>query len=92
MNAKRKGWRQEDKARKILIKAGYDVFRSGGSFGIWDLIACNQNGWRMIQVKTSYCCPADRELLELYKAPPNTTKELWIFKDRVKEPIITILK
>ena len=92
MFAKKKGWRREDKTRKILEKAGYEVCRAGSSLGMFDLIAINKLGIRLLQVKSNYCRPFEIEQIKLFNnIPLNATKELWIWFDNVKEPVIKIL-
>lgn len=90
-NPKAKGARQERRVIKILETAGYYCVKTGGSLGMWDILAFNSNTMRLIQVKSNYCRPAEREGLELFKAPSFCSKELWIFKDYAKHPTITIL-
>lgn len=89
MNRKAKGGRNERKARDILEKEGYSVCKSGGSLGVWDLIAINRERIRLIQVKTNNQ-PSKLELdkMKLFEAPSNTTKELWVFIDWKKQPLI----
>lgn len=89
---KRKGARRERQAKKILEEAGYYVVKAGASLGEFDLLAVGQKQLRMIQVKSNYCSPQEKEILELFEAPDYAIKELWIFKDRIKKPLITILK
>ncbi|MAH46467.1 hypothetical protein CMI37_11585 [Candidatus Pacearchaeota archaeon] len=99
MNKSAKGHRNELKAKKILENSGYNVVKKvhtrhdpGDFFGIFDLMAVNQNGWRLIQVKSNKReKPAEREEIELFTVPINSTKEVWVFKDRIKEPIIHVL-
>ena len=99
INRVAKGNRLELKAKKILEIAGYCVerpkrtrFNSIDFFDKFDLIAVNKNGWRLIQVKAGYLSTIDREQIELFEVPANTTKEFWRFVDRVKEPIIQYIK
>ena len=101
MNRRQKGRRNEFKAKKILEDAGYDVIIAPMStrwakqtdlFGLWDLIAVRHNEIRFIQVKSNHTAPPeDREAMSLWQCPDICSKELWIFKDRVKEPLIRIL-
>jgi Archaeal holliday junction resolvase (hjc) len=91
--SKRKGSRNERKAMKILQAAGYNTTRAAGSFGMFDVIAINAQGLRLIQVKTNRdASPIERETIALFDGlPPNAIKEIWIFRDYAKEPIIKII-
>jgi len=91
MNAKRKGSRNERRAIKILEAAGYHCTRAAGSLGIFDIVAVSRQGVRLIQVKTNRPpCPAERETIELFDGiPENASKEVWIFQDYARRPIIT---
>jgi Holliday junction resolvase len=91
--SKRKGSRNEHKAMNDLEADGYYVIRAAGSFGMFDIIAIDALGIRLIQVKTNRdASPIDREAIALFdQHPPNTRKEIWIFKDR--EPkVINIIR
>jgi len=93
MNAKRKGWRREDQARKQLEKEGYYVTRSGGSLGAWDLVAILRN-WppkhlppyptvRLVQVKSNRP-PSRKEMtvLRSFNTFGLISREVWIYPDR----------
>jgi Holliday junction resolvase len=89
MNAKRKGARSEYKARRILEAAGYTVLKAGGSLGLFDLVALGPQDVRCIQVKCNRgCSPAEREQLELLLVCDKVSKEIWRFKDRIRDPLI----
>jgi len=83
-----KGYRNERKAKLILRKKGYLVFRSAGSKGPFDLLAIGKD-ILLIQVKTNRS-PGKPEMQRLVKTKvhPACRKELWIFHDRVKDPEI----
>lgn len=85
-----KGKNKERKARKILEGWGYWVIPSAGSKGIFDLCAMKENDIRLIQVKTNNNASlAERQqILAFNKCPANSKKEVWIFYDRKKEPVI----
>jgi hypothetical protein len=98
INTRSKGQRNELRAKKILELAGYEVEKTVGSrfgskdfWGLFDLLAINATQLRMIQVKTNYCRPEYKEAIKEFPCPPTIIKEVWVFKDRVSEPIITIL-
>ena len=80
IKTKAKGSRRERKVKKILENQGYLCSKSGSSLGLFDIIAINENEVRLIQVKSLYCSPAERERIRLFKCPPEVTKEIWIFK------------
>jgi len=93
MNAKRKGWRREDQARKQLEKEGYYVTRSGGSLGLWDLVAIRRDAalrlagptflFRLVQVKSNRP-PSRKEMerLRRFTVSPMVSREVWIYHDR----------
>jgi Holliday junction resolvase len=94
MNAKRKGGRQERKARKVLESAGYLVTKAGGSLGLFDLVAENRQGVRHIQVKSNRLpSPVEREDMLSVKnqLPENSTIEIWVYYDGQTEPRIEYL-
>lgn len=92
INAKDKGNRRERQVVALLEKAGYFVCKSGGSLGLFDIIAINPLGVRCIQVKSNRPPgPAERETLQLFVTPPGCTKELWVIKDGDTKPLITYL-
>jgi hypothetical protein len=69
MNANGKGARAEREYKAILEKQGFQVTRSGGSLGEWDLIAVG-SCVLLVQVKSgsaTYCRRAYRE----WDAPKN---------------------
>jgi len=88
MNAKRKGWRREDQARKQLEKEGYYVTRAAGSLGAWDLIAVLREHEarpiiRLIQVKSNrYPSRKEMVLLRSFNTFGIISREVWIYPDR----------
>lgn len=58
---------------------------------MFDILAVGTKQLRMIQVKSNYCRPKERENIIEYKAPDYAVKELWVYKDGIREPIIKIL-
>lgn len=89
VNSKRKGTRTEHKARRLLEATGYTVLKAGGSLGSFDLVAYRATDVRFIQVKCNgYCSAAEREALQLEQVPENCSKEIWRFKDRIRDPLI----
>jgi hypothetical protein len=75
---------------RILEAAGYHVTRAAGSLGMFDVVAINSQGMRLIQVKTNRdASPVERETIALFDGlPQNATKEVWIFRDYAREPLI----
>jgi hypothetical protein len=101
MSARTKGRRSEMKAKEILEAAGYEVeltkmpskfSKQQDLFGLWDIMAKNDVSIRFIQVKTNRMIYGmDLEPYKLWKVPVCCTKEVWVFYDREKEPLIKIL-
>jgi hypothetical protein len=49
-------------------------------------------GVRLVQVKSNEKPrPAERERLELFPRLAYSSKEVWVFYDRLKEPLIEVL-
>ena len=92
-NAKAKGSKNEHKAMRLLEASGYYCTRAGASLGIFDIVAIGKQGVRLVQVKSNRTAsPIEREQITLFdNVPPNTTKELWIYKDYARQPIIKLL-
>jgi hypothetical protein len=60
---------------------------------MFDLVAINRHQIRLIQVKSNRApSPAEREAMELFEVPPQCSKEIWIWHDRVTEPVINTVK
>ena len=96
MSAKRKGTAAEHRTMRVLEAAGYACTRAAGSLGAWDVIAIGPGDVRLVQVKAGrrpYCCPAEREGLELFQVPENgvVRKELWLWRDYARTPQIEVL-
>ncbi len=84
----------ELKTRDLLIADGYDVTKSGGSLGLFDLLAVGPIDLRMIQVKANRKPgKPERERLEAYgrnKLPNYATAEIWVWRDYAREPDILV--
>ena len=94
MNTKSKGNRNERKARVILERAGYICTKSGGSLGVFDIIAECPLGVRHIQVKSNRIPdPVEREdmMSMRHRLPANSTVEYWVFYDGNPTPRIEFL-
>ena len=93
-----KGKRNEKKAWLALEKLNYHVVRSGGSKGCWDLVAVSLDKdpkvlVRLVQVKSN-TAPRRIEIKKMREFPVHNksiSKELWIYRDWVKEPEVQIL-
>ena len=94
MNTSAKGARAERRARRILEPKGYAVVRAGGSLGVFDLVAISRDGLRLVQVKCNRRPgQAERERLGAFNnLPPNTLRELWLFRNRQRNPQIEVLR
>jgi hypothetical protein len=102
INNREKGRRNELKAKSLLEGMGYAValtpmpqkFKTEQDFfGLFDIIAIRRKDIRLVQVKTNRKpSVAYRNSLGMFPAPENVTRELWIFKDRQKEPEIYIIE
>lgn len=92
MNPKAKGSRVERECVHLLESLGYSVTKAGGSLGCWDLVAIHPTHTRLIQVKSNRKpAPAERERLQLFRAPPGHSKEIWIRKDGYRVPVVEVL-
>ena len=84
MNRGAKGGRIERRAKKMLEAKGYTVVKSGGSLGLFDLVAWDTVVMRFIQVKSGRP-PGPRERQRLKYATATIPKcgivETWTFRD-----------
>lgn len=85
MNTKYKqGIRREREVCKFLTERGYNVTRSAGSKGAFDVIAYNQLVTRFIQVKNTHSpkmtYTKDIKQIKDTNVSPRSTKELWVFQ------------
>jgi len=97
INTKRKGSRNELKTKKLLESTGYRGVKSGGSLGEFDLIMMGLGSLRLIQVKSNRRPPpAEREAISEFPVKTGdtlqVTKEIWVWKDYAREPLIEIVK
>lgn len=89
---KRKGAEGERKAKKRLEAQGYTVIKAGGSLGCFDLIALGPQDIRAVQVKVNgYCSKVERAAMHAAILPPNSTREIWRWLTRVREPLVETL-
>ena len=84
MNRGAKGGRIERRAKKMLEAKGYTVVKSGGSLGLFDLVAWNSTLICFIQVKSGRPPgPLERQRLKDATAtiPKCGVVETWTFRD-----------
>jgi len=92
INTKAKGTRLEHRTMKVLEAAGYKCCRSAASLGEWDVIAVGPTNVRLVQVKANRRPGSvEMETLHSFVAPSNCSREVWVWKDRARQPIIEIL-
>ena len=90
--AKIKGWRLEHKIMGGLEEQGYSCTRSGGSLGIWDIIAISPNLTRLIQAKSNrWPGTAEMDRIKSFQVPPFHQKEVWRQDDYAREPKIKVI-
>lgn len=89
---KRKGSRQELRTVHLLEAIGYSCCKAGGSLGAWDIVAVHPTHVRLVQVKSNRPPgAAEMETLRAFRAPPGASKEVWVWRDREKRPVVEIL-
>lgn len=95
MNRKRKGSRNELKAKALLEKMGYEpVTKSGGSLGIFDLIGLGPDFDHalLIQVRSNRKPgKSEMDLLKALQCPGFCRKQAWVIRDYSREPVIVDL-
>ena len=99
-NPRKKGFRNERKCVDELEKNGWLTYRVKGStkfnknvdiFGLWDILAIKpylfvgKTRMRLIQVKSNQK-PSLVKFRAFKKKYPDFECEIWIYKDRVKDP------
>ena len=91
--SKRKGSRGELRCIRILEMSGYLCTKSGGSLGVFDVIALGPKDIKAIQVKAggARLSPLERELIQSVRVPDNCSKEYWCFPDYARSPLIEVL-
>ena len=90
MNTKEKESRKIRWAKKRLEEIGFYVILSRASLGPFDLVAMNAAGVLLVQVKCNgYPDAAESETLYNFnRMPINSKKQVWLFRDGKKEPIV----
>ena len=77
---------------KPKVKSSNPALTEHDFFGLWDLIAVKHNEIRFVQVKSNRMIyGVALEEYQEWSCPDFCTKEIWIFRDRVKDPIIKVL-
>jgi len=79
----RLGRRLEYRIKKLLEEHGYEVIRSAGSHGRWDLVAVKDGIVRLIQVKRGkFQRYKVKDLFPLLATPCVLSKEAWFYIPR----------
>lgn len=93
-----KGNRNEKRAQTALEKRGFLVERPRRSkwkrvdfWGLYDLIALSPTEMLLVQVKSNRCPKKVREAIRDFPCPPFVQKQIWVYKDRQKEPELVSL-
>lgn len=94
MNSRAKGKRSELKTQKFLEKKGYQVYtapvmqfrKNNDIFNLFDHVATNGDRLIFIQTKSNYCPKPVREAIKSFKL--KAEKEIWVWKDYARKPII----
>ncbi len=85
-----RGRSREYRVIKSLQDEGYTCIRAAGSKGMFDIVAVGPKGIRLIQVKLNKG-PTSGErsaLAEFRNHPANAVKEVWMFTDGSREPVV----
>ena len=92
MNTKAKESRKLHWAKSRLEELGYYVCLSRASLGPFDLVAMNNIGVRLVQVKCNKNPDeVERERIREFRmCPANTSKEVWRFDDGCDAPSLEI--
>ena len=79
----RLGRRLEYRIKKLLEEFGYEVIRSAGSHGRWDLVAVKDKIVRLIQVKKGKIQRHKiKDLIPLITTPCLLSREAWFYIPR----------
>lgn len=88
-----KGRRLEYAAKRALESRGYQVMRTAGSHGPWDLIGVSKELVLFVQVKANRP-PSEAEWQRLYAFPcpsgPAVHRAVWVFHDRLGHEELTL--
>lgn len=82
MNKYSKGRRFEYKIMRLLKADGYNVLRSAGSHGLYDIVAWNSKEVRFIQAKhKDYVSPQEINKIWEDSMPAVCRREIWYLKN-----------
>lgn len=90
INRLKKGNRRQNQSRHLLEKEGWRVYvaRRGYQgeaidiFSLWDIIAYRDGFFKLVQVKSNYISPKDKQpLIDFFVDGEIVTKEIWVWKD-----------
>lgn len=86
--------KSELRTRQYLEKRGYYYIKAGGSRGLFDIIALNQEEGLLIQAKANQAPrrPEMEALKGFNNYPAGIRKEVWIWKKYHREPTIMVIK
>lgn len=87
MNKKAKGSRRERQTIELLQAQGYACTKSGGSLGVFDVIAIGARDVLLVQCKSNrWPSSAEMESIENFKAPSNCRRIIHRWRDRAAAP------
>jgi hypothetical protein len=87
VNAYRKGRRLEDRSKAFLQAQGFEVMRSAGSHGAFDLACFSVFETVLIQVKAARPpSAAEMERLREFRCRPDVRREVHVWRDRAHAP------
>lgn len=99
-STRQKGRAKEIKTRNWLLDLGYEVCltpmpnkfsKKNDMFGLWDLIAVDNDEVRFIQVKSRKIYGKELDKYREFPVPESCTKEIWVWKKGARAPEITML-
>jgi len=87
MNAKAKGSRRERQTIELLQAQGYSCTKSGGSLGVFDVIAVGADDLLLVQVKSNrWPSSAEMSAIASFAAPANCRRIIHRWRDRATAP------
>lgn len=88
-NAKKKGNRNEHKSIKWLNERGCYCVRSGGSLGLFDIVALCPRGVELVQVKSNrWPGTVEQSALSQFVAPAYAAKFIHRWNDYARDPVV----
>lgn len=90
MDAQRRNRRNRDRAIRLLEAAGYSCAYTARSLSMFDIVAISRKEIRLVRLRSSRCAETAEKsaIQEFTEIPSNASKELWIFYDYARTPII----